>query len=279
MKKDETNELLELGSAIKRGYSSIIQSSGKIIAIITLIVAVIVTFTDVALSSLGGEGFTTTLVIMLASSYLMYFSLEDAGEKEGENSEEYLSAKERYLLARGQITHKDIDPLRQFCLDYARRELEYRRLSYLGEMGYSENDLKKYKSGETFPQKARAAFRRAEKMRAVKLSPTVLLSRNHPSGKSELCDPAYKKLLASLFSLIPSTLCMIFTVSVMLTMKDGLTASAVVEGIVKLCTLPIIGFKGTLDGYRVAREDRSAWLETKSRLLETYLATKPHPSA
>jgi hypothetical protein len=87
-------------------------------------------------------------------------------------------------------------------------------------------------------------------------------------------DPSYKKLTASLTSLIPSTVCMVFTVSVILTAKDNLTASAVIDGLVKLACLPIIGFKGTLDGYRFTREDKSAWLDTKARLLEAYLNSK-----
>ena len=270
MKKDETNELLELGGAIKRGYSSVIANAGKVIAAITLVIAILVTFTDVAFSGLS-RNFTTTLAIMLGSSYLMYFSLEDSGEKEGEESEEYLSAKARYLLARKQITPGDIDTLRDFCLDYSRRELEYRRLSYLSGLGYSASDLEAFKSGKRFSSKARRAFRRAENMQAVKLSPAMLLSHSHSGTKSELCDPGYKKILASLTSLIPSTVCMVFTVSIILTAKDGLSPSSVIDGIVKLSALPIIGFKGTLDGYRFAREDKSAWLETKARLLESYL--------
>ena len=142
------------------------------------------------------------------------------------------------------------------------------------EMGYSETDLSAYKSGKKYPLRARLAFRRAERMRAVKLTPTILLSRSHSASKSELCDPGYKKILASLTSLIPSTVCMIFTVSVILTAKDGLTPTAIIEGIVKLSALPIVGFKGMLDGYKFAKEDKSAWLETKSRLLQSYLSSK-----
>ena len=211
---------------------------------------------------------------MLVSAYLMYFSLEDSGEKEGEESEEYKVAIEKYLDFREKITPGDIDGLREFCLDYAKRELEYRRLAYLCEMGYSESDLNSYKSGAKYPKRAVRAFKKAERMRAVRLSPAILLSRAHGRVKSELCDPSYKKLTASLTSLIPSTVCMVFTVSVILTAKDNLTVSAVIDGLVKLACLPIIGFKGSLDGYRFTREDKSAWLDTKARLLEAYLNSK-----
>lgn len=274
MRDKEYNELLELGGAIRQGYSVIIGNAGKVIAVITLAIAVLVTFTDVALSDITGESFTTTLAVMLISSYLMYFSLEDSGEREGERSEEYRSANERYLNVRGCITPADIDPLRAFCLDYSLRELEYRRLSYLGENGYSATDFAKYKSGERVSIKAKRIFRRAENMRAVRLTPAVLLSRSHGVGKSELTDPSYKKISGALISLIPSTVCMIFTVSLMLSAKDGQTVYTVLNGLLKLSALPIVGFKGTMDGYNFVKEDKSCWLETKARLLETFLGTK-----
>lgn len=274
MKDSESNELLELGGAIRQGYSAVIGNAGKVIAVITLAIAVLVTFTDVALSDLTGESFTTTLAVMLISSYLMYFSLEDSGEREGEKSEEYRYANERYLKVKGQITPADIDSLRAFCLDYSMRELEYRRLSYLGENGYSATDFAKHKSGEQVSFKAKRIFRRAENMRAVRLTPAVLLSRSHSIGKSELTDPSYKKISGALISLIPSTVCMIFTVSVMLSAKDGQTVYTVLNGLLKLSALPIVGFKGTMDGYRFVKEDKSCWIETKARLLETFLGTK-----
>lgn len=271
---EDSKDILELGGVIRRGYSSIIANAGKVIAVITLLVAVIVTFTDVTFSDLTSREFSTMLAVMLLSSYLMYFSLEDTGEKEGEGCEEYKGAKEKYLSARKKITPYSIDALREFCLDYSKKELEYRRLSYLGEMGYSKADLDAYKGGKSFPAKAVRVFRRAENMRAVKLTPQILLSRSHGMVKSELISPTYKKVMGAIMSLIPSTVCMIFTISVILTTKDNMSISSVVDGLVKLSALPIIGFKGLIDGYRYSKEDKSCWLETKARLLESFLGTQ-----
>ena len=169
MKRDEPNDLLALGGMMRGGYSSLIANAGKVVAVITMFVAVIVTFTNVAFYDIRSESFTTTLIVMLMSAYLMYFSLEDTGEREGEESEEFKTARQRYLTVKKKITPESIDSLRAFCLDYSRRELEYRRLSYLVEKGYSANDLAAYKSGKPFPLRARQAFRRALRLRAVKL--------------------------------------------------------------------------------------------------------------
>lgn len=271
MKKDGTSDLLDLSGMMSRGYSSIIANSGKVIAVITLAIAIIVTFTDVAFSDLTSERFTTTLTVMLISSYLMYFSLLDAGEREGEESEQFRHAAERYSSIRNKITPESIDSLRSFCLDYSMRELEYRRLAYLGERGYSRGDLEAYKSGKKYPLPARRVFQRANRMKAAKLTPAVLLSHNHGLHSGELTNPGRKKLFGAITSLVPSTVCMVFTVSVMLTAKDDLSVSTVIDGIVKLSALPIVGFKGMLDGFSFARDDKADWLETKARLLETFL--------
>ena len=268
---NEQNDLLSLGGMIKGGFSSVIANAGKVVAVITLVVAVLVTFTDVAFSGLRSEGFTTTLVIMLMSAYLMYFSLEDAGEREGEDSEEYLLAKERYLKAKGRITPDLIEPLRAFCLDYSKKELEYRRLSYLCERGYSKNDLIVYENEGVLQKNAERVFKKAKRLRAVKLSPTVLLSPSHIASRGDIIDPRGKKIFDALTSLIPSTICMVFTVSVILTAKENMTISTVIDSIIKLSALPIVGLKGLLDGYSFAREDKSAWLNTKARLLEGFL--------
>ena len=58
------------------------------------------------------------------------------------------------------------------------------------------------------------------------------------SSASELASPERKKLATSLRILLPSTACMIFTISVMLTAKDELSASVIIDGILKLSALP-----------------------------------------
>ena len=265
------NDLLSLGDSIRSRFSALISNAGKVIAFITLAVAVLVTFTDIAFSDLRSEGFTATLTVMLFSAYLMYFSLEDAGEREGEESEEYRKASARYLEARGKITPDSIEALRAFCLDYSERELEYRRLGFLSERGFSKRDYLDYKAGKEFSKRTKRVFKRADRLRAIRLTPSVLLSHSHGITRADVVDPRGKKLFGALISLIPSTICMVFTVSIMLTAKENMTLSTVIDGLIKLSALPIVGLKGLIDGYSYAREDKTNWLNTKARLLEAFL--------
>ena len=271
MKRENMSDLLEISGMMKMGYSSIIANAGKIIAALTLIIAVLVTFTNMTFSDLTSENFTTVLAVMLISSYMMYFSLEDAGEREGEATEQFITATERYTAARSKITPDAIDNLRKYCLDYSKRELEYRRLAFLGERGISANDLAAYRNGKRFPMRTMLSLRKAERMKAVKLTPAVLMSGAKIGERGELVNPKRRKIFDALTSLIPSTVCMIFTISIILTAKDDLTVSTVIDGIVKLSALPIVGFKGMMDGFRFSKDEKSGWLETKARLLECFI--------
>ena len=93
MSEDIDITLAESGSLIKKGYSFIIANVGKTVAIITLLVTALVSFTEISFSGVGSESFTSTLLMMLISSYVMYFSLEDAGEKLARDSEIYKKAR------------------------------------------------------------------------------------------------------------------------------------------------------------------------------------------
>ncbi len=262
--------LIESEGFLKKGGMLIVSNIGKTVAIITVFVAILVTFTDISFQDLRTESFATEAALLLIAAYLMYFSLEDAGEKLGEESDEYREALSLYLKEREKINGEKMDTLRDFCLDYSREELVYRRKSYLYSNALSENDLEKYLSGERFTRKKERVLRRAAGLKAVNLTPSMLLTKERVKSKSELISPEKGKLLRLIVKLIPTTVCMTVTVSVMLTAKDGLTAATVIEGILKLSTLPIVGFRGYASGYSYVRRSYIPWIETKRRLLEAY---------
>ena len=108
-------------------------------------------------------------------------------------------------------------------------------------------------------------------MKPVALTPRELLSREHSSLKSELTNPEYGKSARLALRLIPSSVCMLFTVSVMLSTKDGMSAEFILESILKLSALPIIGIKGYTHGYSYAKNDLSLWLQTKTKLIDAFL--------
>ena len=206
--------------------------------------------------------------------YLMYFSLEDAGEKLGEDTEEYKASKARYDELVKKIPGESIPSLRKFCSDYSAEELRYRRENLLYSCGYTYKEYEDFHKGiipDDIVPKTRRAYLRADLMKAVSLTPKTLLSPDRVRGKSELSNPESSKLLRMIISLIPSTICMTVTVSVMLTAKEDLGAAEIIGGILKLSTLPIIGLRGYAAGYNYTKRTLPVWNETKTRLLEAFL--------
>ncbi len=264
-------ELLEISGGIKSGYLFFINNAGKFTALITLCIAAVLIFADIGLADPKSAAFTTTLSAMLTASYVIYFSLEDSGERLGECSEEYKDAISKYKSIRQRIDAHNISALRNFCTRYALGELSFRRECYITESGYTPEEYSAYKRGEHVKLRDRRVFMRAERMSAVKLTPQLLLSGAAVSAKSELENPEKKKILSSFLNLLPSTLCMIFTVSVILTAKGDLTPSVIVEGLIKLSALPIIGFRGYTAGYSFVKNKKVLWVQTKTRLLETFI--------
>ena len=271
--------LLETGELLKRGFSSLIGNVGKTVAIITLAVASLVTFTDVGFHDIKTATFTSTLVLMLTASYIMFFSLEEAGERLGKESEEYVAALKQYEAAHSRIAPEEIDALRSFCTEYSEKELKFRQRSYLICRGYSPSALDENENGGTDECRRRRAIMRAKRMKAVVITPYMLLSKERVSKRSEFRNPERAKLVSLTLRLVPVTLGMLFTTSVMLVSKEGLTAGAVIESIMRLATLPIVGFKGYSVGYSYTKTSESRWLSTKTRLLEAYVSKRGEAAA
>jgi hypothetical protein len=258
---------------IKKGYSFLIANVGKTVALITLFVTVLVSFTEISFSDLKSESFTTTLIMMLIASYIMYFSLEDAGENLGRKSDAYKDATSKYEELKNGVSGADVGELREFCLGYRNADLEYRRSNLLFSLGYTKEEYESYLNGNPVGKKDARELGRVRKLKSAELDASVLLSSERRT-KSELRNPQSYRLMQSLLKLIPSTVCMIFTVSVMISVKENLTAAGVIEVLLKLSALPVIGLKGYAAGYEYATESECGWINTKSRLLDSFLKSR-----
>lgn len=272
MKDKFEASLLESGEVFKRGAAALISNAGRAIALLTLAVTALVLLTDISFTELGTERFCSTLAIMLTSSYVMYFSATDAGERLGEESEEYKGALKLCTSLSARVGGDKIPDLRRFCQSYAAEELKYRREALLMRHGYSPDEYASWKRGERAVGRARRSFLRADRLRSAVLSPKILLTLERGGRKSELASPERARLPVMLLKMLPTALCMTVTVSVMLTSKEGINAAAVTDVIFKLASLLLISFKGYSSGYVYVKRSLTAWLETKSRLLSAFLA-------
>lgn len=264
--------ILDSSERFKVGFGRLLNNMGRAVALIAALVAVLVTFTEVAFSEFRIAEVVPTLIAMLTCSYIIYFSLEDAGEKLGEGTQEYKAASERFEAAKAKISGSRIEDFRSFCAEYSRRELEGRRKRELISLGIGYDRFLEYMSADkkSVPRQIRKIIR----MKPTSLSVKQLLTSERTACGNELENPERKKLPMLLLKLVPSTLCMLVTVSVILTVKADMTATDVFNGILKLTALPLIGFKGYSAGYSFAKNTRSLWLSTRAGIIESFLADK-----
>jgi hypothetical protein len=275
MKDNFEASLLSYGDTMKKGYIFLISNIGKVVALITLAVTALVLFTEISFADFTSEAFTSTLAVMITASYIMYFSLEDAGEKLGEESEEFQAAKKKHLASVEKIKGSELSSLRDFCKRYSEEELRYRKETFLIQSGYGSDEYEEFKSsGKAKDRKARRVFKKADRMKSVSISPKTLLAKTRARDSDELKNPEKGKLLRMLISVIPCVLSMTVTVSVVLSTKENMGVADVIDGILKLSGLPVIGFKGYSAGYNYTKNSMSLWTETKHRLLEAYLNGK-----
>ena len=269
MNKDFDNEILSISEKIRGGYAYLIANLSKIIAVVTAIVTAMLVFTDIAFLGFSSKEFTTTLALILISSFIMYFSLEEAGERLWEESEEYKKLTEEYEESVKKISLERLGALREYCRAYADDELLFRRNGALLSAGYTEEDYLSYLRGDVKEMRKKITLGRISKMRRVKLTPEMLLSSS-VGGRERIRDPKSGKLIMLALKILPSTVCMLFTASVVLSTKE-LSLVAIIEGAMKLSTLPIVGFRGYVNGYNYKKDEEAEWMKTKIGLLEGFL--------
>ena len=257
---------------MKRSYSYACHNAGKIIAIITGVLAVLLTFTDISIPEIVTESLCTELIVMIIASYIIYFSLEDAGEALGRGTEEYKNLLSGYENLVSRISGDMIAPLREYLIRVADDELRYRRRTALISAGLCEDDMLKLEGGEPLPKEERRALMRIAKMKPRVICVHTLLGESRTATDDSLKNPERGKLLALFLKLIPSTLCMLLTVSMIISAKEGMDMASIISGIVKLSTLPLIGLRGYSQGYTYITERKSEWIRTKTKLLSAFLA-------
>jgi hypothetical protein len=268
MKSKLEDSILDTSGLMKETGALLIANAGKLIALAVIMITAALTFTDVSFASFSLKDSLPSLLLLTVSSYVVYFSLEDAGERLGESTEEFIGAKQKYDALRKRVLGNEVEALRNFLDDYSERELASRRANLLMYLGLSEAELEENKNERT----VRRARRRIARMKPIYLSTRALLCNERAVRRSELESPDKRKLASLLLRLIPSTLCMALTVSVILTAKDGLDSTDILNGILKLSALPIVGFKGYSQGYTFSKHKESAWMQTKAGIIESFLS-------
>ncbi len=269
--KNLSDLLLDTGAVLDKSKKHLILHVGRVIAMLTVILAMILTFADVTLVSDFTRRLTSEIAVLTVAAILMYFAMQTEGELSGRQSEEYVKYKGAARTAAEAIRADRMEGLSEYLERHIRTELQARRRSLLYTYGYTEEQYTLYLRAKQCPNvRARRVFRRAERMRPIRLSVASLLSDGE-DHESTLTSPHARRGLMTLCRLIPSLFGMLVTVSVIIEWHDPLSASVLMEGAVKLCALLSVGLKGYLDGHKYVIGPLASHLAYKSRLLNAFL--------
>ncbi len=264
--------LLASDKTVKKTVSAILNNVGKTIALITATVATLVTFTDISFNELGTESFTSTLILMIISATVLYFSLEDAGQRLGLEDGEFVEIKKSYETAKAKIGAQNIEDFKEYLLSLSLKWRKQRQEKMLLECGLSDSELKDFLSGKQFSKKKERALRKISRIKTHYISAREILSSSNKISSDEIKNPKRLHFVNLCLKIIPSLLCMTVTVSIMLTAKEDLSAASVISGIMKLSTLPIIGLRGYVTGYNFVKEELTLYLESKRRIIEGFIS-------
>lgn len=268
MKTTFDEELISYSDKLRGAYTNLLRDLSKIVALLTALIAALLVFVDIEFLGLATREFSTTLLLVLISSYVCYFSLEEAGERLYEDTDEHRERLGRYKKITGRITVGMLPGLREYLTAYTAEELAFRQGQMLLSEGLSTEELSAYKRGE-ITDKRRRPLKKIAAAKRLPLTPEALLS-SEARERTSVTDPRVTKYPELLLKLLPGTLCMLLTASVVLTFRE-MSPEAIVEGILKLSTLPIVCLRGYASGYNYKRYKEAPFIEAKIRILEGFV--------
>ena len=92
-------------------------------------------------------------------------------------------------------------------------------------------------------------------------------------SKGEISEaPKRQRRLLGMVRIIPSILCTLLTVAVMIDLKDGFSLRLVLEGLLKLSALLSMGLRGYLSGVHYVNETLVPYHKLREKLLTSFLA-------
>lgn len=270
--KDFDGWMQSAAQRIQNAGAAMLRGIGRTVAALALSLAVLLTFTDISLCASGIGQLTLEVAVYMLTASVMFFALESEGELCAEDTAEYKAVRRGVDDLAGAIAPEKTAALEAYCRAYTEEDLIHRRARFLSGYGYSDEEVAAYRAGKRFTHAKNRVLRRACRMRPTPLCAGALLCSRRTQSYSTLTDPSRRRFARLCTRLFPSLLTTLFTVSVAIRCKGELSPDAVIGGLLRLCTLLLIGFKGFMQGYFYVRDRVCAWLEAKRRLLGAFLS-------
>lgn len=257
-----------LGQKVKEG---VLAHIGRAVALFAVAIAVIFTFTEIAFTGVTAAEFTLEATVMLISGLVMYFSLESEGQGYARAQESFTSQKKKADALAGEVRGEMLPQLRSYLCRVHAEEVRAREDRLLLGYGIDRSEYESYRRGGTYGKKRSRYLKRVARITAAPLTPSELLffDEGRVAGFTE--RPSALARLSGICKIIPSILCTVLTVGVMIEVKDGFSLSLVIEGALKLCALLSMGLRGYLAGVGYINTVLLPFHKVREKLLDAFL--------
>ncbi len=277
---EEFSELF-VSENVRKTAKNILSNLGMATAIVTVLFVTGAFFTELEVVGALETLFSPSFFLLLFSSLIMYYALNDTGVGHGKAEKEYLDAKEAYEESTKKAFSCKTQKLPTFCTNLCAEELAEARKSLLLPYGipYAVY-LAKYRGKskkelpETLTRDERSAILRANRLSCQRLTPGMLLDNGTGNGSRKRyllgMSPNRKRVFRDILILLPTFLSAFFSVSIVFSLIESPSFATFIACMLKVCALLWHGVKGYRTGYLYASRDCVAYFQAKTRLLIQY---------
>lgn len=251
--------------------STLLDHIGRATAFFAIVICAIFTFTEIAFVDISFEKFTVEGIVILVMAMVMYLSLESEGEAYAKGQNGYLEAKGCADALAVKVRGDALPDLRKYLLHVYEDEVRAREDRLLLMYGLTRAELEKYRQGERFGKKKSHQLRCVAKTTSRALTPSELLFFEGVGGEEITSAPRKRGRFLGIVRILPSVLCTLLTVGVMIDLKDGFSLRLILEGILKLSALLSMGLRGYLAGVHYVGDVLTPYHKVREKLLDAFL--------
>lgn len=269
---------------------SVISTVPLFIATIIVMLTVALIWTDIRIKDLLTVHFAADLLAFLLLFYMMFFTLQDFGNRGGRLDKEYAKVHERYLAEREKVRSSGAElDLPDFCDFYATKELrDIRRRILLNanirieewEQEWAVLDdyamlallprgkfMRKIRSADVSKEiysklidlrkmstRKKTAIVRACLVKPLDISPDlIMLDDGDKASRSPIAEKSIKEkqMQKDAFALARITAMMFLSISIAGEIIVDFSYATLVFGVIKLASLIVTGYQGYLIGYTI----------------------------
>ena len=266
---------------IKKAAKSIAANSSLIVAVLAIVVAAMVFFTDLDGGFAITASFSTSLVVLFCCCCVEYYSTKLMGTKEGKREQKYIDviSKHKDVSLDCQIK-VGMKGLMSFCTDYAEQDLIRRRTTLLKQIDMSYDTyaekyigLGKKELPAEFPGNVRRCIAHANRLKPMYISQDNLIFAVDDEKQAQLMlSTTRRERIKDLTFLIPTLVSTFFAASMVIEVIQDLSFATVTACMIKVFCIILNAVKGYQNGYYNVVEGQVECAEARIYLLRECIA-------